>query len=564
MTVQIARTPALRRGETPAALGIARYLWMRFHRMLGSIVALLVVSTLLDRANLWSRAGASADARDCSHVLLMLLMPVLLVLGPMIAVFEYDRNLWLLPLRTQTLVAWLMLYGSGCIALFWIVDAVCVWRPAGWNAPILFPAAALAGAQALVFAIHCQPITSGKLRAAAYLMCAAVLLGAGAGASALGASPAVLAAGSLALIPMAYAAAVTGAARTRRGDILVHRGKADRRVSGALRERFPSARHAQLWWESHWYRPYAATIAVICIGALSLPILAATFTEENSAVTALTHGARHIIVNIWADLAPLILEIALAITAMVLGIGLGFQGSGTPQGSTTQPQFFAAFPMDCAARVAAKLRTAAAGSIAAMIGAAPFLILWLAQPAWEHGRRITLAAALWSVLGFHALTIAVAGLLLLTMLIWKLQTETLCLTLTGRPWVFGAAYALIILPLSIPHVSNWLIETTSHVFSAPAKIPFLGGALAVAVLLKLAISASLLRQMRRRGLMSAQTLRQTLTLWSAATGALLILSCAAVPSEYAPWPQTALFVILLMPGVRLALAPFAAAWDRSR
>ena len=55
-----------------------------------------------------------------------------------------------------------------------------------------------------------------------------------------------------------------------------------------------------------------------------------------------------------------------------------------------------------------------------------------------------------------------------------------------------------------------------------------------------------------------------MTCWPLIAVSLCILLCWLVPSELAPWYLIAACVVLVMPLVRISLAPLALAWNRHR
>ncbi|BDI33745.1 hypothetical protein CCAX7_57960 [Capsulimonas corticalis] len=562
MAVQLIHAPASASGDIPAGAGIGRYLWMRFHRMFGGVLLFCLVTTLIDRLFFAGPIGTQGRERDFSHLLLMMLPPGALLLSPLVAIFDIDETLWTLPLRTKTLIGWLLFYGCAGSALCWLIDVVCIWRPAGVDVPIAWPAAAAAAALATLFSVRCQPFAPGAVQGFVYLLSASVLIGAG--ACAVGAAPAALTAGYLGVIPVAALLAVAGAKRTRSGNMVAVPTLRREFSSRPLLGRFRSPSSAQVWRESHSSRFLAATLCAIC-GVFTLPALATSTATEISVLTFLTHGAHIVNASLWAELAPVMIGLILAGNTLTGGMSLGLGADSGKKGAedTTRTPIFAAYPIDYATQVRAKLRVAADSALASMIAVLPFLIIWLAQTGWEGERREYLGAALWSALGAHAPEKAVAAFLLLPVLLWKMQADTLCITLTGRRWISGTFYVGLLGLLAIPQFSHALLAAAKYLLAHPMSPPVIA-ALATAALLKLALTVFLTVILRRRRMVTTQTLRQVLIGWTTAAALFFTMICAAFAPVQISWQSAALTVILLMPGVRLALAPLALAWGRSR
>ncbi|MEO7715811.1 MAG: hypothetical protein ABIY70_06405 [Capsulimonas sp.] len=555
MTVQILQAP-IRPATRSAASGIARYLWMRFYRIFRIIAAAWLVSAIVDH---YFFAGKITTVMDILHgpsFVTAGLIPGLLILGPMMAVSEIDASLWTLPLSTERIVGWMMLYGSLATGMCWIADAVFIWRPAGLDAPIWWPAAMLAAVQAAALSIRSQPFAFGTLHALIYSLSTVLLVLGGIEAVSGGVAPSVVVVGYAAISFFAYIMAVVGAKWTRCGDTIGGLGLTESQRTGPLRGRFRSADRSQAWfeWRNHGF--YMAA-AVAGLGVLTLPVLGIPLVSEIGVITMLTHHTRHVSANMWAANVPPFLAMALLYFALVIGCA----SPGMRESDKTLSPFLATRPLDCSGLVAAKLRSAALSAAAAWAAIVPFFISWMSLPAWENFHQISLGAAFWNavapVLNAHTITITITGLLALFYFSWKFQVETLFLQLTGRAWVPWVFTGIVLLPLAIP-------PFYSHVLASPAVRPVLPGALLFLAALKLGASTVIVATLRRRGLISARTLRSALTMWAAGALTFFVLLCVGFAAGRAEWPTIALGVVLLMPGVRLALAPLALAWDRSR
>ena len=145
------------------ALAIAWQLWTR-HRSgiviaLVSLVAMLAASPLLP---LTARMIAS------SIVLILVIayfMNILLFVNSIGSVDStYPRRMYSLPVSSGTLVGWPMLYGGGVVALLWVAAACLVYRPSGFQTPILLPALWLAATLVWLQAFTWSPISNPLLK----------------------------------------------------------------------------------------------------------------------------------------------------------------------------------------------------------------------------------------------------------------------------------------------------------------------------------------------------------------------------------------------------------------
>ena len=76
----------------------------------------------------------------------------------------YPRRMYSLPVSSRTLVAWPMLYGGGVVALLWVAGACLVYRPSGFQTPILLPALGLAATLVWLQAFAWSPIGNPLLK----------------------------------------------------------------------------------------------------------------------------------------------------------------------------------------------------------------------------------------------------------------------------------------------------------------------------------------------------------------------------------------------------------------
>jgi hypothetical protein len=276
-----------------AALALGWYVWTRHRRGLTVLVAYWVLLMVLGHS-----VPAASHAADL--LVGLVVFSGIAALVYLLGVFSFSMEARLetpesgfpvrlrgLPLRTRSLVAWPMLWGTGALALAWLLLAGEVLRPCGLRTPLGWPALVLAAALAWLQAVVWSPFPLSWLRplAAVWILTAIAL------------APLVCEAlpewakltGLAALLPAAYAVAVAGVARARRGDVprgnwmaWLARFDPERYLEG--RRPFASAGRAQLWME--WRRAgRTALFGVGCCLVIWLPLLPsmASFLDEAAA-----------------------------------------------------------------------------------------------------------------------------------------------------------------------------------------------------------------------------------------------------------------------------------------
>src|SRR5262245_48190109 len=132
----------------------------------------------------------------------------------------FVSHMYVLPVRTSTLVAWPMLSGCLTVAFVWLINACFVFRAAGIAAPLWWPAAMFAATLTVFQALAWTPFVQRWVHIALGVIVLTsplflVLLG-----LVLDIRPNDTAATALlvCLIAIAYIASVSGVSRARRGD----------------------------------------------------------------------------------------------------------------------------------------------------------------------------------------------------------------------------------------------------------------------------------------------------------------------------------------------------------
>jgi len=167
-----------------AAIGIGYSLWVRLRwialGVTGYLMALVLTVQFSEYGNYIALYGTLALSSVVAHLL------TAFTLGPADLGMRgsgFPRTMFVLPARTRGLAGWAMAFGAGSIAILWIVVTACILRPAGWNTPILWPAALAASGTAWLQAIGWSPFPSpfARVPALAIAMTPLVLFGACAG-----------------------------------------------------------------------------------------------------------------------------------------------------------------------------------------------------------------------------------------------------------------------------------------------------------------------------------------------------------------------------------------------
>jgi hypothetical protein len=434
-----------------------------------------------------------------------------------------------------------MAAGAAAVALFWLALAGLVLRPAGFDAPLLWPAVFLAALLAWVQAITWTPFPLPLLR----ILTAVPVLGGLAGgalyAHSCGTPPELLLAASAALLPAGWAAAVVGVARARRGDAPAWGWPALRRrtAAAAPRRPFASAAAALLWLEGGRAAFFPFTVALLSLAQAAL-------------------------VGFGAGEGPAVLVgflIYPPLFAVAAGLSLGNAHPWSLRAYAVPP-FVAVRPVTSARVVAAKLKAAALATLAAWaVAVAGMAVVLPFSPAAglpaEWARRLVETQGL---KGGVLLALIVLGLPALT---WKLVVDQLWVALAGRRWLvvgYGASLPAAVTGLALMGAAVVQYHETHGALLAAA--PWAAG---LALLLKLGAGVLVGRALVRRGLVAAATVRRFAAGWVAAAVVLFGLGWWLTPAEVvAPFTGACAAVFLVLPLVRLGLAPLALDWNRCR
>jgi hypothetical protein len=460
----------------------------------------------------------------------------------------YPARIFTLPVTTDALAGWPMLYGTAAAAVLWFATRLLALWPSDVDVPVLWPALLAASLVAWTQALTWMPYPVRGLRVIASVLWLAAIDAVVMLALELKTSEPVMLAILAPHVPFAYLLARSAVARARRGDLPDWRPRfasAGQTADARFRERdhFPSPERAQVWFE---WRQYGR----------SLPWLVAILLPFELALLFAFSDTPELIfeVLLLVLFTPPFMAVFVAATAAKSGVTISDGYGVTP--------FIATRPLTNGALIAAKMKAMTRSTLAAWMlvlvatplalrfsGAAPVMI--------ERAHRFV------EVMGVpRASAILLLGAAALLASTWKQLVQSLYIGMSGREWivkgsVFAAlAFLAVVLPLAV-----W----TSRNRQAMAVL-FNNFALIAAVLVGLKLSAAVCIAMRLhdKKLLSDRTLVIGALCWDVAVFALYGLLVWIVPLALLGNYALVLIAILEVPLARLAAAPLALAWNRHR
>jgi hypothetical protein len=473
---------------------------------------------------------------------------------------RYPRHMLTFPVRTWALACWPMLFVSIGAGLLWVAAALLIYWPAGYQAPVLMPALALAGLMAWAQALAWMPLRVFWVRELATMICALILGG-------LGALPIGLmvtglgSAGVAALILLIYIAAAflvawAAVASDRCGKTWrlwpsppKRVGTAGRSPDSRVGRPFRSPFDAQLSyeWGCHglMLNGFVSLILFVIWGTLLL-------RRGHSTPT-------------WLALILAILAIVVVTTIASTGIAFGRfrpfweHTRGFVRGNT----FVSTRPMTTARLVAAKYRMAATSVILNWALAVAGTTAWLFSSDNFDNATILARDFFSSFPGWRGLAVIALSAILLPALSWRFLTGALPPVLTGRRWVAdGAVWLYISLLAGLGGAGTWLARSEpDQLARLSSAIPALVATIAI---VKGAAAIAGFRATLTRGLLTRRNVAAILSLWLVLTACGIALAVLVGPISGLPvsLPTLALSVAALVPLVRFPLATLALDWNR--
>jgi hypothetical protein len=474
---------------------------------------------------------------------------------------RYPRYMLTLPVRTRMLVFWPMLFVTTGGGLLWLAAAFLIYRPAGYQPPVLIPALALAGLMAWAQAIAWMPVRTAWVREVATIILVGVL-------GTLGALPVwvMAASGSAGLaasllityIAAAYLVAWAAVASDRRGT--AWRIWPARVTLAKLTGPLPVA-HPKRPFRS----PFSAQISYEwgCHGLMLSGFVAITlFIIWGILLLRQGRGTPE-----WLALIFTILPIVIVATIASTGTAFGrFRPFWVhTRGLVRENTFVATRPMTTARLVAAKYLMAAQSVIINWTLAVAGTAGWLLVSDNLDNARILVRDFFTRYPGAQGSAIIALACILLPALSWRFLTGALVPVLTGRRWVADGAVGLYLAFLAaVGACCFWLANSDPNQMARlVAPIPFLVvGFASVKGIAAVAGYHSALR----RGLMSRGNVAGLLGLWLVLTACGIALAVLVGPMPYLSvrWPILFLSIGVIVPLARFPLATLALDWNRHR
>ena len=457
----------------------------------------------------------------------------------------FTTHMFVLPVRTRTLVAWPMFSGCVVVAGVWLITATLIFRPGGIAAPLWWPAAAMVYFLTVFQAVCWTPFVQRWLHLVVTvlaLMLPLILLPVILLLDLRFSEPAV-AALLLTVVPVAYQAAVSGVARLRRGDPYDWR-LWSRLVAWAttrrlrIRPPFSSPQAAQLWFDCRaqvWTVPMFLGFMLLC--GWFIPFL----DRDDAALS-------------WRFLG------ILAVLPLLIGTMTGgvLGNLHDPFSKSDTANFLLARPISTAALVRTKLLAAAICTAAIWAVTLAFTSLLLLRPGFAASiLALAREHPLWKAVGLPLLLFA-----LLVALTWKTISEHLWIAMTGRNWVAGTFNMTVVGLIFLGGgLGLWIYFHPEVQPAARAAVPWLT---ALLLLVKAGVAIAVGRALLRSRLMSPPAIAAALGTWAIVVTGLSGLALWLIPGARVATFDIISGVALWIPFSRLAGATLALDWNRHR
>src|SRR5262245_10319975 len=410
----------------------------------------------------------------------------------------FTKHMFVLPVRTSTLVAWPMFSGCLTVAVIWLINALLVFRASGIAAPLWYPAAAfallLATFQALAWTPFAQRwlhigLTVAVLITPILVILVVLILN-------IQVSEWAVTGILLGLIPIAYVAAVSGLAKARRGDAFDWRAWG-RFVEwlGTLRPAvthpFRSMSGAQVWYECRAHMLVPVFIACMLPCFIFVPAM----ERDNVALG-------------WRLLGTMLMMPLLM--ALIAGGSLG--NLTDPFSKFEAGSFVLVRPISSLAIVRGKLVAAVVTTAAIWIPFFGYLALLLTRPGFPQSiAEVASRVPMWKAIGYSAILLA-----LLVLFTWKTMVESLWVCLTGRKWVENAITFTFIGLLFVGMGSGLWVGFHPELHQpALAVVPWLIGLM---LIMKLAAGGFVVRGLILSRLITAGGAAMMIAMWLAVVG----------------------------------------------
>jgi hypothetical protein len=540
--------------KTPA-LAIGWTIWRRHRWGLAAVAASVAITV-----------GASAVARTCLEpgkalqMTAIALTPLFACALYLAAVFShgfesdlvtagtaFPARMFTLPVRTIALAGWPMAYGATALALLWLITAGLIFRPAGLDVPLWWPALMLAAVLAWMQALVWWPFGLPWARVLVALLVAHLPISGTMAALKLDVPEWAISISLGVALIVGLVAAGVGVGRARSGTVpswtwLTGLGTSLARPSGP-RPGFGSAGRALTWYERRRHG-----LALPLMVAVIVPICMSSFFLEEITPAILVRN----------------LGLAMMVPVFCAGMGAGQLGRTNTwvREQYGLSSFAATRPVSTATMVAAKLRAAARTTLVTW-----GLVLGLtAVSLFASGHHQLLGTMIGDGIAARSTAEVIVALcviaVLLVLLTWKRLVESLMLELIGREWVVKVmVFAGLFIGLNLVVLAIYVFVNPEYHARAQAVMPWAAAGLAC---LKLVLGGWAIRTLRRKRLVSDRTLLVLGGVWLTTFAVLFGTLAWLVPSEVAPASTLAAGLVLLLPLARLSAMPLALDWNRHR
>ena len=452
----------------------------------------------------------------------------------------FPARLLRLPISTNALTWWPMLFGAITIAAVWLIARHLLILPTNFTVPVLYPAvlgvAFLGWAQAAIWMPYGLRGARVVITALWLVVIDAIVIL----AYALHASEWVMCLFIAPQIPVAWLVARHAVARARRGDVPSWSRTRATSTSGLVVAPFASATRAQLWFE--WRRH-----------GLNLPALVAMVVPFELALFYTTGGAPSLIY---------LILLGVLVTPAFLAKAAGATVSRSGSRDHALPAILATKPLRSGELVAATLKVTMASTIITwvLVAVATTIVMMLSGTWAVLTDRVARSAAAIGMPRTVAIIVVISVVVLFST--WRQLIQSLYVGMTGREWlakanVFGTLFLLFLL---LPFM-EWSWGNPRAIGRMWDAIPVTMFVLAIA---KTVSAIAVYRALSRRRVMSDGALLVSAGLWSAAVLALYATFVWFWDTPLFPRYVLALLAILIVPLARVSAAPLAFDWNRHR
>jgi hypothetical protein len=533
------------------AIGVGYFFWRRLRWPLAGMLAYALLLAVL--------AHVFAHAEFLPAIQMIGAIPIVFATVHFLGVFTYGpsdfgaspsgfpRYMLVQPARAASLVGWPMLYGTVTVGLLWALIFCAMLGPSELSGPAApygaFFVAALAWFQVAAWCSFPVPIIR-----AIFTICAIILLVvAGAAMKYFEFSRAGIISGYLAITLAAYGFGVFALWRARHGEGQTWNIMAlfDFLTSALPRRTsFPSARRAQLWYELRRNSLYLPGMTLLMFIPMLLPLLG----KANHPLSIAEHSLdTRMLVLLTMIACPICFAAAVS---MALG-KFDFWSNKVPSFTP----FFATRAFSTSDFIVTKWLAAAVSTLLVWFLVLLFVAIFgLTSTAAERSR-------IYHVLGggpgvaIARFTLIAALLMFIT---WKNQVMSFFVPMFGRAW-FTITMALVgWLQIAALAVGGYCVVNFPAVRDAAKSLgPWVIYGVA---LVKIVIAIAVVRILRQRAMPSASGWRKVSVIWAGGGIALFAILCVLVGPRALLIPV----VILMLPMVRIALAPLTLSLNRHR